>query len=365
VRALLVTDGLLPVLGVSPMLGRWFNRTDDAPGSPDTVILTYGYWQRKFGSDRSVVGRTITADGKPRQIVGVMSKNFQFLDWETPALILPLTLDRNKTTLGEFSYEGIARLKPGTTLAAANSDVARLIPAVWTSFPAPPGFSIELFKKARLGPNVRPLIRDVVGDVGKLLWILMGSIGMVLLIASANVANLLLVRAEGRQQELAIRAALGASRGRLVTEFLLESLVLGVLGGVLALALTYGALRLLLAIAPAGLPRLKEIGINVPVLAFALLASLLASLLSGLVPTLRYSGARMGTGLREGGRSQGQSRERHRTRNALVIVQVCLAFVLLICSGLMVRTFRALTHVDPGFSRPAEIQTMRLTIPEA
>jgi predicted permease len=365
VPALDVTDGLLPVLGVSPMLGRWFNHADDTPGSADTAILTYGYWQRKFGSDRSIIGRTITADGKPRQIIGVMPKNFQFLDWDMPALILPIRFDRNKTTLGQFGYEGIARLKPGVTLATANSDVARMIPTVWASFPPPPGFSIDLFHKARLGPNVRPLMRDVVGDVGKLLWILMGSIGLVLLIACANVANLLLVRAEGRQQELAIRAALGASRGRIIQEFLLESVLLGLLGGLLGLALTYGALRLLVAVAPAGLPRINDIGINLPVLAFALLASLLASLLSGLIPMLRYSGARMGTGLREGGRSQSQGRERHRTRNTLVVIQVCLAFVLLICSGLMVRTFRALTHVDPGFARPAEVQTLRLAIPEA
>lgn len=365
VRALDVTDGLLPVLGISPMLGRVFNHADVTPGGPDTVILTYGYWQRKFGSDRSIIGRTITADGKPRQIIGVMPKSFQFLDWEPVALILPIQFDRNKTMLGQFGYEGIARLKPGVSLAAANADIARMIPTVWDSFPGPPGFSVELFKKARLAPHLRPLMHDVVGDVGKLLWILMGSIGMVLLIACANVANLLLVRAEGRQQELAIRSALGASRSRIVQEFLLESVVLGALGGVLGLLLAYGALRLLVVIAPAGLPRVTDIGINLPVLAFALVASLLASLLSGLIPVLRYSGARMGTGLREGGRSQSQGRERHRTRNTLVVIQVGLAFVLLICSGLMVRTFRALIHVDPGFAQPAQVQTLRLTIPEA
>lgn len=365
VRALDVTDGLLPVLGISPMLGRVFNHAEVTTGGPDSVILTYGYWQAKFGSDRNIIGRTITADGKPRQIIGVMPKDFQFLDWEPVSLILPIQFDRNKITLGQFSYEGIGRLKPGESLADANADIARMIPTVWNSFPAPPGFSIDLFRKARLGPNVRPLMRDVVGDVGKLLWILMGSIGLVLLIACANVANLLLVRAEGRQQELAIRAALGASRGRIVREFLFESIALGALGGILGLALAYGALRLLIAIAPAGLPRVEDIGINLPVLTFAVLASLLAALLSGLIPMLRYSGASMGTGLREGGRSQSQGRERHRTRNTLVVVQVGLAFVLLICSGLMVRTFRALTHVDPGFAQPAQVQTLRLTIPEA
>ena len=365
VNALDVTDGVLPVLGVAPMLGRWFNRTDTTPGSPDTVLLTYGYWQRKFGGDRSIVGRTITVDGKPRQIIGVMPKQFQFLDWESRALILPIQFDRNKTTLGQFSYDGIARLKPGVGLKEANSDVARMIPTVWESFPSPPGFSVNLFKKAQIGPNVRPLKQDVVGDVGKLLWILMGSIGMVLLIACANAANLLLVRAEGRQQELAIRSALGASRRRIGGELLLESLVIGLCGGALGLALAYGALRLLVALAPAGLPRVDEIGINLPVLAFTLVASLLASLLSGLIPVWRYAGARLNTGLREGGRGLSQGKERHRTRNTLVVIQVCLAFVLLICSGLMVRTFRALMHVNPGFAEPDNVQTLRLTIPEA
>jgi predicted permease len=364
-RALDVSDGLLPILGVSPVLGRSFNRDDVAPGSPDTVILTYGYWRRKFGSDPSIVGRTITVDGKPRQIIGVMPRGFHFLDREESPLILPLQLDRNKVFLGQFSYEGFARLKPGVTLAEASADVARMLPIVMQSFPPPPGFSLELFKKAGIGPNLRPLKRDVVGDVGRLLWVLMGSIGMVLLIACANVANLLLVRAEGRQQELAIRTALGASRGRIAGELLFESFIIGLLGSVLGLALAYGALRALIAMAPSGLPRIDEIGINLPVLLFTLVVSLLASLLFGSIPVLKYAGARAGTGLREGGRTLSQSRERHRARNILVVVQVGLAFVLLICSGLMIRTFRALTHVSAGFVGPTEVQTFRLSIPES
>jgi predicted permease len=365
VRALDVTDGVLPILGVPPMLGRWFNRTDSTPGSPDTVILTYGYWHRKFGADRSIVGRNITVNGKPRQIVGVMPQSFRFLDWEEPALIAPLQFERNKTTLGQYSYEGLARLKPGVTLAQVNADVARMIPIVWASFPAPPGFSLDLFHQARMGPNIRPLVRDVVGDVAKLLWILMGSIGLVLLIACANVANLLLVRAEGRQQELAIRAALGASRWRIAGELLFESMVIGLLGCVLGLALAYGALRVLVALAPAGLPRVSDIGMEVPVLLFALGVSLLASVLFGSIPILKYAGARLGTGLREGGRTVSQGRERHRARNTLVTVQVGLAFVLLICSGLMIRTFRAMMRVNPGFLDAADVQTFRITIPEA
>ena len=364
VPALVATDGVLPTLGVAPMIGRWFSRADDTPGAADTVMLDYGYWQRRFGSDRSIVGRAITVDGKLRQVIGVMPRNFRFLDGEQPALILPLQLDRNKTTLGQFSYDGIARLRPGITLAQANADILRLIPTVWSSFPAPPGFSMNLFQTARFGARIRPLGQVVVGDVGKLLWVLMGSIGVVLLIACANVANLLLVRAEGRHQELAVRTALGASRWRIASDFLLESVVIGILGSALGLLVAWGALRLLMAVNPQGLPRLQDIGIDLTVLAFTLVVSLFCSLLFGSIPALRYASARMGTGLREGGRTLSQGRERHRTRNTLVVIQVGLAFVLLICSGLMIRTFRALTHVDPGFDSQAGIQTFRLAIPE-
>lgn len=363
-QALDVTDGVLPILGLTPVLGRWFNRVDDTPSGPDTVMLSYAYWQSRFGSNRSIVGQTIRVDGKARQVIGVMPKQFRFLDWEQPALFLPLRLDRNKTTLGQFSYEGIARLRPGVTMQAANADVARMWPIVLKSFPAPPGFSVDLFNKARLGPNVRPLSRDVIGDVGQLLWVLMGSIGVVLLIACANVANLLLVRAEGRHQELAVCAALGASPWRIAKQFLLESAVLGVLGSALGLVLAWGALHLLIALGPASLPRLHDIGIDVNVLGFTLGVAMLCSLLFGSIPALRYAGTRVGTGLRES-RTSSHGRERHRTRNTLVVIQVSLAFVLLICSGLMIRTFRALIRVDAGYDAGAKIQTVRLGIPEA
>ena len=364
VPSLNVTDATLPILGVQPMLGRHFRSEDDAPGAPQTMLLTYGYWQRKFGGNPSAVGRTLVVDGKERQIIGVLPKGFHFLDRVDPALLAAFQFDRNKTHLGNFSYEGLARLKPGMTLQQANADVARMLPIVMSSFPAPPGFSIKLFEDARIAPNIRPLKQDVVGDVGSVLWVLMGSIGMVLLIACANVANLLLVRMEGRKQELALRSALGASWSRIAGELLLESVILGLLGSVLGLGLAYGALRALVAIAPAGLPRISEVGINGPVLLFTLLVSLLASLLFGCVPILKYAGSRLTTGIREGGRGLSQSKEQHRARNTLVVVQVALALVLLICSGLMIRTFRALTRVNPGFVGPAELQTFRISIPE-
>jgi predicted permease len=362
--AVFVTDGVLPILGVRPLVGRWFTRADDQPGSLDTVVLTYGYWERKFGGSRSVIGKTLDIDGKPYSIIGVLPKRFQFLSDENLAMLLPLPLDRAKTYFGYFSFNGIARLKPGVTIAGADLDVARMIPLALRSFPPPPGYSLDDFKQARLGPSVRPLKEGVVGSVNDTLWVLMGGIGLVLLIACANVANLVLVRVEGQRQELAIRSALGATRTRIAGGLLLESLVLALMGGAVGLALAYGGLRILVALAPTGLPRLNEIGIDSPVLLFTFGVTMVAGLLFGFIPALKYAGVGLGVGLRETGRSYSASRERHRARNALVIVQVGLAFVLLISSGLMVRTFRALIHVSPGFSEPAQVQTFRTFIPD-
>jgi cell division protein FtsX len=192
----------------------------------------------------------------------------------------------------------------------------------------------------------------------------MGSIAIVLLVACANVANLLLVRVEGRRQELAIRSALGAPWKRTAAELLFESMFLGVLGSLIGLGLAFGALRALVAAAPTGLPRIHEIGIDFSVLLFTLGLALFTSLLIGAIPIFKYAGVKATSGLREGGRALSQSRERHRARSILVIVQVSLALVLLICSGLMIRTFRALMHVDPGFTAPDSLQTFRFYISE-
>jgi predicted permease len=364
VDALIVTDGMLPILGIPPMLGRVFTKADDFPGAPDTAVLTHGYWRRKFGGDRSIIGKTIVVDGKQRQIIGVMPQRFHFLDRSDPAIITPFQLDRNKTNLGNFSYDGVARLKPGVTIDQVNTDMARMLPIVMRSFDAPPGFSIKLFEDARIAPNAKPLRAQVVGDIGNVLWVLMGSIGMVLLIICANVTNLMLVRIEGRRQELALRSALGAGWGRIAGELLFESLILGFLSSVLGLGLAYGALRVLVALAPSGIPRLQEIGIDGTVLLFTLGIAVLASVLFGSIPVLKYAGAHLSTGIREGGRALSESRQQHRARNVLVVAQVSLALVLLICSGLMIRTFRALTNVNPGFAQPEQVQTFRIYVPK-
>src|SRR5579862_9515197 len=364
VHGLDVTDGTLPLLGAKPALGRLFTREDDSPGTPETALLSYGYWRQKFGGDPNIIGRSIMLDGKPREIIGVLPQNFHFLDEGDPAIFLPLQWDRNKTKLGNFSYRALARLKPGVTMAQASADVARMIPISIRSFPAPEGFSVSLFDKAQFGPNLRPLKQDVVGDIGNVLWVLMGSIAVVLLIACANVANLLLVRVEGRRQELAVRTALGAGWRQIAGDLLLESTVLGVIGGALGLLIAYAGLRALVSMAPDYLPRVTEIGVDKPVLLFVLAVTILVSLLCAAIPVFKYARAHATTGLREGGRANSGSREQHRARSVLVVAQVALALVLLICSGLMIRTFRALTQVNPGFTDPKTVASFRISIPD-
>jgi putative ABC transport system permease protein len=293
-----------------------------------------------------------------------MPRDFRFLDVKS-ALILPMQLDRAKVLLGQFSYQSVARLKPGATIAQANADVARMLPISFDRFPAPPGFNKKMFEEARFAPRLRPFKQDLVGDVGSVLWVLMGTIVLVLLIACANVANLLLVRVEGRQQELVVRVALGANWGRIARELLLESVTLGIAGGIIGLGIAYGLLRLLVFLAPANLPRLDAIALDPAALLFTLVASLMAGLLLGLIPVVKYAAPHVATGLRSSGRSSSASRERHRARNGLVVVQVALALVLLVGSGLMVRSFRALRDVQPGFARPEEVLTLRISIPEA
>jgi predicted permease len=360
-----VTDGTLPLLGAKPVLGRLFTRRDDTASAPKTIILSYNYWQKKFGGSNSVVGRTLNVDGSSREIIGVLPRDFQFLDNYNAALFLPMQMDRSKTKLGNFSFRGIARLKPGVTMNQANADLDRLLPIAIHSFPAPEGFSAAIFEKIKINTNLHTLKKDVVGDVGNVLWVLMGSIVVVLLVACANVANLLLVRVEGRRQELAVRSALGAGRANITMGLLFESAVLGVTGGIIGLALAFAALRVLVASAPTGLPRLHDIGIDFPVLLFAAAAVLFVSLVIGMIPVIKYSGVQINTGLREGGRALSQSRERHRARKALVVVQVALALVLLICSGLMIRTFRALANVSPGFADPASLLKFRIYVPDS
>jgi predicted permease len=363
VEAMAVTDGVFQMLRVAPLIGRLFTAEDDAPGTPETVILGYGYWKRRFGGDPQVVGRTLRVNGRPQEIIGVMPAHLRFLRYD-PALYLPFQFDRSELFLGNFSYRGIARLRPGMTLVEANADVARMIPLAVEEFPLPPGLTYDMVKNSGLGPKVYPLKEDVVGDVGKVLWVLLGTVGLVLLIACANVTNLFLVRAEAEQREVAVRTALGASRGRIAAQCFAESLVLGVIGGLAGLGLAYLGIRLLIYLAPE-IPRLDEITIDPMVLLFTFGVSIFAGLLFGLFPVLHYGNPHLVSALKEGGRGSSDGRERHRLRNLLAVSQVALASVLLVGSGLMIRSFRALEEVHPGFERPDEVLTVRVAIPSA
>jgi predicted permease len=365
-----ISDGLLQTLAVQPQIGRPFTAADQVPGATGTVLLSDGYWQRRFGGDGSVIGRKILVDAIPREIVGVMPAGFRIAD--TPAdLILPMQLDRRQAILEGFNLASIARLKPGVSIDRANADIARLLPIwarSWASNPggAPGdgGFAEKLFLSSwRIGPNIRPLGESVVGNVRSVLWVVMGTLAMVMLIACANVANLLLVRVDGRQAEFALRAALGAGWTRIVRQLLVESLLLGAAGGALGLAIAYGGLRLLVRTGPANLPRLSEIGLDSHALAFSAIVSLVCGLFFGLIPALRYAGPGVSLVVRDSGRTMSHSRDRHRARSTLVVVQVSLTLVLLISSGLMIRTFQAIRTVRPGFERPEAVQTFRVVVP--
>jgi predicted permease len=359
VRSIAVSDGTLQALAVPPQLGRWFSAADQNPGGTPTVMLAHGYWQRRFGGDANVLGRLITVEAMSHQIIGVMPRGFRVVDTDADILV-PLRLDRSRLTRTGFTFLGVARLKPDTMIAAANVDLARMFPTWLNGWP---GGSTPFYESMRLTPDIRPLKQDVVGGVSRILWVVMGTIGIVLLIACANVTNLLLVRAEGRQQEVAVRAALGAGSWRLIRELLLESVLLALVGGLLGIGVAQAALRLLVSIGPVGLPRLGDIALDARALAFALLVSLIAGVLLGLAPALKYPRRRIAAALHGVGRTVGLSRERHRAQNMLVVAQVALALVLLVGSGLMIRTFQALRAVEPGFTNPEQLQIMRIVIP--
>ena len=364
VRVTVVSDGLLETLDVPPAAGRWLSHADQTPHGPERVMLSYDYWQRHFGGVPSAIGRNLIVDSRPRQIVGVMPQGFRIADTAFD-LLVPFQFDRNKAILAGFGLQGIARLKRGVTIAKANADMARLIPIWMNSWTNGPGTTGEDYKTWRITPALHSLRQEVVGGVTDVLWIVMATIGLVMLVACANVTSLLLVRGEVRQSELALRSALGAGRGRIVGSLLIESTTLALTSGVLGAVLASAGVRVLQAIGPANLPRLTEISIDSRTLGFTLVLSVLSGLLLGLIPAWNYSGGRIATVLRSAGRTASLSRERHRVRDLLVIAQVAMALVLLVSAGLMIRTFQALRTIDPGFTEPEHLQTIRINIPNS
>jgi predicted permease len=364
VRVLDVTDGTLPLLGVSPALGRLFTRQDDSPGAAQTVVLTYPYWQQRFGGASSVIGSSITVGGVPTEIIGVLPQTFHFLDQKDPSLILPMQLDRATTTLGSFNGSAIARLKPGVSRQQATADLERLLPIVARTFPPPASLSVSFYQSLHYTPSLMPLKDEVVGNVQNVLWVLLASTILVLLVACANVANLLVVRIEGRHHEFAIRYAIGGTRKGISADILFESSLLGLAGSLIGLLLALGAMRVIVRLGATNIPRIRDIGITPSVLLFTVAIAVIASLFIACIPILKSTSSHLMSDLRDGGRGVGDGRRGQGTRKALVMLQVALSVVLLICSGLMIRTFRAMMHVSPGFASPETVQTFGFYIPE-
>jgi putative ABC transport system permease protein len=356
------TASLFDVLRVKPRLGRGFQAADEKPGAEKVAVISDDLWRRRFGGGPKAVGALLKVDGVSRRVVGVMPPAFRFPEART-ALWLPMTIDPAKLEAGNFNYGAIGRLRPGITPEQAARDLSALVPRIAEAYPDS-GISRGMIESAKLAVLVHPLRDDVVGDVQRILWVLLGSVGCILLIACANVANLFLVRAEGRQREVAVRTALGASRGAVFRLFVGESLALSLIGGLLGLGLAAAGVRLLVSLRPEGIPRLEEIGVDGTVLAFTFLLSLLAGLLCGGFAALRYGAPELVPALKEGGRGGTAGRGRHRARNVLVVVQMALALVLLVGSALMVKSFWRLRSVDPGFD-PEGVLTVTLSLPEA
>jgi putative ABC transport system permease protein len=355
-----VTSGVLRALRMQPVLGRIFTPEDEQLEAPWVVLLGYGYWQSRFGGDPNVIGQTIQADGLTLEIVGVAPPSIQTLG-SNPSLIYPFRFDRSTLFVGNIGFGGVARLRDGVTLDQANADAARMLPLAFEKFPGGP--VADFSERARFAPNIEPLKTRLVGNVANLLWILMAGVGVVLLIACANVANLFLVRADGKESEMAVRTAMGANRARIGWEYLKESLLLGVVGGIGGLGLAYYGLDALAAAGPANLPRLQEVSVNESVLLFTLLVSLGAGAFFGMFPVLRVGRSGLVDSLKEGGRSGTTGKGRQRMQNALAVSQTALALVLLVASGLMLRSFLSLWNVDPGFKNPESVLTLRLYIP--
>lgn len=343
------TPSLTKVLRVSPAIGRWFTEDEGISGAANVAVLSYGLWVRRFGADPEVIGRSIDLDGVPTEIVGIMPAGFAFPDSTIDLWTAGQSTRANASFL--FTLAGVARLRDGASIASARAEITSLIESL-----------------ARVSPNQRgivsaalPLQDAIVGRIATALWILLASVGVVLLVACANIANLFLVRSETRQREIAVRRALGAGTRGVARYFFIESTLLSLLGGAFGLLLAWGGVRLLVAYGPATLPRLEEIRLDGVIVAFAIGLCIIAAALFGAIPLMRL--APLASSLHESGRGQAISRGSHRARQLLMGGQVALALVLLIASGLMVRSFQQLRAVDPGFN-PSSALTFGIGLPE-
>jgi predicted permease len=363
-----ISSSLFSLLGARPLLGRVFLPEEDEPGKPPTVILNYGFWQRFFGGDRDVLGRTLTLNGNNFTIVGVMPADFSLNREVMPAvngiqnadLLVPLPMSESaRANRDNEDFNIFARLKPGVTIGQAQAEMDVIAGRMKQQYPAnyPPDGGLTI--------SVVPLLEQVVGDISLALKVLFGAVGFVLLIACANVANLLLSRAAVRQKEIAIRSAVGATRLRLIRQMLTESVLLSFLGGLVGVGIAFVTIKALRVFGPDNIPRLDEVGIDGRVLAFTFLIAVLTGVVFGLVPALRASRVDLNEVLKEGGRSSGAGaagRGGHRTRKLLVVSEIALSLLLLIGAGLLVRSYQRIGNSYPGFD-PHNVLSLRLQLP--
>ncbi|HLF83537.1 MAG TPA: ABC transporter permease, partial [Blastocatellia bacterium] len=337
-----ISSSLFSLLGANSMLGRVLLADEDQPGKPPTVILGYGFWQRYFGGDQRVIGRTLTMNGNNYTIVGVMPEGFSLNKEVMPAvngiqnadLLVPLPMSETaRSNRGNEDFNIFARLRPGVTIAQAQAEMDIIADRMKQQYPAnyPPNGGLTI--------SVVPLLQQVVGDISLALRVLFGAVGFVLLIACANVANLLLSRAAVRQKEIAIRAAVGASRVRLIRQLLSESMLLALAGGLVGVIVADLTIEALRAFGPDNIPRLNEVGVDGRVLAFTFLIAVLTGVFFGLAPALKTSRVDLNEVLKEGGRSGAFGRGGHRTPKLLVVSEVALSLLLLIGAGLLIRSY--------------------------
>jgi predicted permease len=343
------------VFGAHPYIGRTFTADEDSPGRADVAVISYRLWMSHFNGDRAAVGRTVEIDGAPHTIIGVMPRDFDVTK-ESEDIWTPIAFSaEDATKFGEHYLKVLARLRPNVTLSQARAQAIPVERSVLEQMQHRPSDLTEY------GVELHRYRDDLVGNYGSLLLVLLGAVSFVLLIACGNVANLLLARGSARAKELAIRAALGAGRGRIVRQLLTESLVLSLTGAVAGLAVAFALLRVILAVSPDSIPRLEQARLDWRVLAFTLGVGVVTAIIAGLVPALRAARPRLQQTLREGGRG---SATRDRLRPVLVGAEVALAITLLVGSGLLIRSAWLMQHVDPGFD-PRGVLTSRLVLPAA